>query len=194
MTEFFTPAQIAQLSAGDVRMGVLVELGFDPIMHYWNGNMRLEAGGRLWHGFADGALISLEGLVEGRGTESAQIMLNLSGTTPEINLLALQTAEDQADKVVEIFFQFFDVNWQVTGVPVSVWLGISQPMTVTFVKGEDGEEDQRSISLPAENLFYNRSRPAGGRYTAADLERRFPGDRFCDYMPRIKYGTNYIFP
>lgn len=187
----FTADQLAVLARSSVHVATLAAFHFDTVMRYWNGSYTLTAGGYDWHGM--GGLGKIEGLQESRTGESAQVRFTLSGTDSEINAKAMEQALDQAGKLVTVFLQFMREDWQPVGSPVLIWSGITQPMSSARIGAREGEPAQRSITLPAENLFYGRSRPRAGLYTDRDQQARFDGDRFFEFQPQLKNMT-YVWP
>lgn len=187
----FTAAQLALLSATTVRPAMLVSFAFDPVMRYWNGSYTLTAGGYDWNGL--GGLAQVDGLLESRAGQSSQVRFTLSGTSAEINRLAMKQASEQAGVIATVYTLLMDADWQPVGNPIPIWTGITQPLTAASVTGEEGEGRLRSITLPAENLFFGRARPAAGLYTDRDQQARHPGDLFFEFQPRLKNFT-YVWP
>lgn len=187
----FTAEQLAILSKSSVKVATLVAFHYSPVMRYWNGSYTLSAGGYDWNGL--GGLGKIDGLSESRSGESTQVRFTLSGTDADINAKAMELAVDQSGKQVTVWLQLFRDDWQTVGSPVMIWNGITQPMTSARVGGRDGEPVQRSITLPAENLFYGRSRPRAGLYTDRDQQARHDGDLFFEFQPKLKSLT-YVWP
>lgn len=187
----FSASELAILAKSTVRVALLVELQFSPVLRLWNGARNLTAGGYEWSGL--GGLGKIDGLQESRSAESSQVRFTLSGTNAEINALAVADSEDQTGKLALVYFQFFADDWQTVGSPKLIWAGLTQPMTATRISGEEGEGAQRSIMLPAENLFYGRARPRAGLYTDRDQQARHSGDKFFEFQPQLRNLT-YVWP
>lgn len=182
---------LERLSLETVRVATLVEFRFDPPTRLWNGPGPLIAGGHEWKGF--NALGQIDGLVESRSGESSQVRFTLSGTDAEMNRLAMRAAAEQAGALAIVYQQLFDEDWQTVGVPLPVWMGLTQPMSATSTAGEEGTGNQRSLTLPAENLFSGRSRPPAGTNSDRDQKTRFAGDKFLEFQPRMRNFT-YVWP
>ena len=187
----FSASELLLLAKSTVRIATLVEFQFATTSRFWNGNRPLTAGGYEWAGL--GGLGSIDGLMESRSAESSQVRFTLSGTDAEINAVAVSASEDQTGNLALVYFQFFGDDWQTIGSPKLIWAGLTQPMTASRVSGEEGQGAQRSITLPAENLFYGRARPRAGLYTDRDQQARFSGDLFFEFQPQLKSMT-YVWP
>ncbi len=184
MTAHFTAAELAALSATTVRVGTLVEFRFDPVYRLWNGNQARIFAGHKWLGA--GALGSIDGLAEARSGESNQVRFTLSGTSYEINQVAMRRSIEQAGKLAIVSFQLLDPAWQPLGAPIQVWSGITQPMQATRNSAPEGQGPTRSITLAAENAFYARDRSPLGFYTDFDQQGRFPGDKFFQFQALLR--------
>lgn len=182
---FFTPEQVDALAGREVRAAWMAELHFrSQTERVWAGNTILDANGHEWkptHG-----AVQIEGLGWRGEATSRQITLRLSGVDSNLLLLARSGTNEADQQPMGLFFQFFDEDWQTVGNPVPIGIWIMQPPKVgrTEIEGIEGAE--QSVTLTAENMFYNRSRPAHGRYTAADQARRvgWP-DRIFDFTPSL---------
>jgi len=192
--DFFTPEQIALLSATTVRVDFLTKLEFrSDTVFYWNGNTDLVSGGSTWKP-AYGAML-IDGLAVPTGTASAAITIQLNGLPEQATDLlgkALDATPDVQQQPVTIYLQLFDSNWQPVGAPIGIWWGFMQPPRVSRSAMDDTTGAIQSISLAAENAFFNRSRPPYGRYTDRDQQSRASGDRFFQFTPSLLFKTfNY---
>lgn len=192
---FFTADQIAVLSAGAVRVAFLVEFGFtSQTMRLWNGEYALTSGGETWmpmkgHG-------KIDGLSVGSGETAANVEFTLSGVPDaELNLLALALEEtpEANQRSVRVYLQLFDADWQPVGVPLGIWWGVLQPPRVQRSPQSEIDGSMQSISITAENAFFNRARPPAGRYTDRDQQKRSDGDTFFQFMPGLSAKT-FIYP
>ena len=187
----FSLSELALLAKSTVRVAMLVEFQFTPVARFWNGSRTLSAGGYEWEGL--GGLGGVDGLQESRSAESSQVRFTLSGTDAAINAVAVSASVDQTGNLALVYFQFFGDDWQTIGSPKLIWAGLTQPMTASRISGEEGQGAQRSITLPAENLFYGRARPRAGLYTDRDQQSRFSGDKFFEFQSQLKNMT-YVWP
>lgn len=187
----FSPSQLEALSQATVRLATLVEFRFDPPTRLWNGPGPLIAGGVEWQGL--NTLGQIDGLLESRSGESSQVRFTVSGTDADMNRLAMRASAEQAGALAIVYQQLFDEDWQTVGAPIPIWMGVTQPMSASSSSGAEGEGRQRSLTLPAENLFSDRSRPPAGTNSDRDQKTRFPGDKFFEFQSRMRNFT-YVWP
>jgi hypothetical protein len=188
---FFTPEQIAILSQTTVRLDLLVEFQFlSGTTRVWNGNQELTAGGKLWKPmFGSG---QIDGLALPSGVTADSVNFQVSGIPDDaIGLLAkaLEEAPQVSQQLVIVYLQLFDDNWQPVGAPIGIWWGFMQPPRVARSQMQGTEGAVQSVSLSAENAFFNRSRPPQGRYTDRDQQKRSPGDKFLQFVPSLLFKT-----
>lgn len=192
---FFTPAQIARLSAGVVFVDVLAEFQFaSGTVRAWNGNTELPSGGHTWKpmygaGAIDGVSIS------GRSvSETVTFTLNgLSGQSPDFLAKALEETPEVEQQLVILFLQIFDEDWQPVGAPIGIWWGFMQPPKVSRTPMQADGGGAQTVTLTAENAFFNRSKPPLGRYTDRDQQTRAPGDKFFQFTPNLLFKT-FVWP
>ncbi len=192
---FFTDTQLAQLSASTVRIDLLIQMEFvTDTIRVWNGNTPLVANGETWmpmHGRG-----TIDGIGYAPGTASESVTLGLSGIPDSAtNLLAeaLEQTPLADQQMVKIFVQLFDDDWQNVGNPIPIWWGYAQKPEITRSPMQGIEGSTQTLTLTAENAFFNRSRPPYGRLTDRDQQRRHPGDAFCQHMPRLFQAT-FTYP
>lgn len=195
MADFFTPDQITALSATTVRCDFLIKLEFKSgTVYLWNGNTELVAGGQTWMPAYGAAQI--DGLSVPTGTASSQVTLALTGLPDQSTDLlakALEATPDVQQQPVTIYLQLFDIDWQPVGSPIGIWWGFMQPPRITRSAAGDVTGAIQSISLTAENAFFNRSRPPYGRYTDRDQQSRSDGDKFFQFVSSLLFKT-FIYP
>ncbi|MRX33226.1 hypothetical protein [Aminobacter sp. MDW-2] len=187
MVDFFTPDQIAMLSASTVRCDFLVKFEFaSSTMRAWNGNTELVVAGDTYlpmFGFGQ-----IDGLGMSGGTVSENVTLSLSGLPGQaLDLLsvALDDTPEVDQQMLTIFLQLFTDEWQPAGTPIPIFRGFMQPPSVSRSAMQGTEGATQSISLTAENIFYSRSRPAYGRNTDRDQQARSPGDKFFGFVASL---------
>lgn len=181
---FFNSAQIEALSKGVVRLGTLAELQFKtgPV-YIWNGDTPLDHAGKNWlplygQGMVDGIPVLGQGSAE-------SLTLTLNGVDGEHLRLALQDTDDVSQQFMILYTQTFNEDWQPVGQPVAIFYGFMQPPRVSRSPALDGQEILQTITVECLNAFYNRSRPAFGRYTDTDQKRRSPGDSFFSFASTL---------
>lgn len=188
MADFFTPDQIAVLSATTVRCDFLVAFEFaSGTKRAWNGNTELTIGGAVYQPmFGTGQIEGLGYTNEGTASDSVTLTLSgLPGDRIDILSAALADSGEVAQRMVTIALQLFDNNWQPVGAPINLFRGFMQRPKVSRTAMQDGEGSTQSISLVAENIFYGRARPANGRNTDRDQQSRSPGDRFFGFVAAL---------
>ena len=189
---FFTTDQATALAASTVRVATLVQFDFaSGTRRLWNGQGALVAGGQTWEGFA--GLGAIDGLEEVRGPVSQKVTFTLSAVDEAMLATALAETSEVQGRLVTVFLQLFDADWQTSGSPFALWTGVMQPPRVTRTAAGDEGGAMRTIALPAENVFFGRSRVPAGRLTDVDQKTRFPGDRFCEQAPFLAQKT-YTWP
>lgn len=188
---FFTPAQIATLSASVVRLDLLAELQFQSeTIRVWNGNSPLVSAGHTWLPLYGAATIEGLGMSGGSISETVQFTLNgLPGQPADFLSKALEETPDVVQQMVIVSVQLFDTDWQPVGNPISIFWGFMQPPRINRSPAQDTQGSIQSISLTAENAFFNRSRPAYGRGTDRDQQTRHPGDKFYQFTPQMLFHT-----
>lgn len=195
MSQFFTPEQIAALSATTVRCDILIKLEFKSgTVYYWNGNTPLYSGGQTWAPTYGAAQI--DGLSVPTGTASTQVTLTLNGLPNQATDLlakALESTPEVQQQPVTLLLQLFDDEWQPVGAPIPFWVGFMQPPRITRTQQGPDTGAIQSITVAAENAFFNRSRPPYGRYTDRDQQSRSPGDKFFQFAPSLLFKT-FIYP
>jgi len=183
----FNPTELAALSASTVRLATLVDFDFAGSPTYvWNGFGTRVFAGKTYIGAGD--LGNVEGLEEARGTQANQVTFTLSGV-PDSPADLLAKALDDTDivqgRIVSVSLQLFDADWETLSDPILIYFGVMQQPRVTREAASTEVGARRILTLPAENLFVGRARPAAGRYTDREQQQRFPGDLFCEYTPQL---------
>ena len=192
---FWTSDQIEHLSQTTVRHSLLVEMAFDsgPV-RLWQGNTVLTTMGEDWQ--PTNGRASIDGLSVATGTVSEAVTMTLSGvpdSATNLLSLALEESPEVSQRLCKIYLQLFDDEWQNVGSPVLFWWGFMQPPRVTRTPMQGIEGAIQTISVTAENAFFNRSRPPQGRYTDRDQQTRHPGDKFFQHTPRLLFWTG-VYP
>lgn len=188
---FFTSAQLTEFSKGEVRLDMLVEFRFaSETMRVWNGNTALEAGGNRYepmYGYG-----SIDGIGMSSTTAAQSVSFQLSGL-PDATLNFLAMALDAVDEVVQrivvVSIQLFDTEWQPLGNPAPIWWGFMDPPRISRSEMQGVDGAIQSISMTAENAFFNRSRPAYGRYTDRDQQARSNGDKFFQFVGSLLFKS-----
>jgi hypothetical protein len=191
---FFTPSEIAVFESGSVRCAFLVKMDFaSETIGVWNGNTKLLVDGVDYMPMYGAGTI--DGLSFTNSTTSDQVTIGVSGANADILGLAMAEAGEVQDRLVTIFLQLFDDNWQPIAAAPAIFFGYMQP--------PEGNQDEvvldvgassptHTITIAAENIYFNRSRAPGGRYSDRDQQYRHPGDDVFNFMPGLVFKTfNY---
>jgi len=155
----------------------------------WEGDGPLDRAGVTWRGLGsrvdnDGSpLQSIDGLEQAVNGVAPQVTLTLSGVDQTVVAAA---REDVANNEIEgrdltIQIGFFDAT-QPGLVPLDdlLVLGVWSMQKPNFTATGP---TVRTITLPCETLFAQRSRSPFGLLTDRDQQRRFPGDLGCQFPP-----------
>lgn len=190
---FFTPDQVEQLSRSTVRVGLLVEKHFkSQTVWLWNGNSVLDAGGREWKPTYGG--MQVDGLGQSAEAVSQKVTITASGVDQTVLGMVLAETEEADQQPIVVLFQLFDDDWQPVGGLIPVFFGLMQPPRVSRTQMNGTEGATQTISLTAENAFYNRARPPYGRYTSLDQNKRTAmPDKFFDFMPSL-FNKQFVYP
>ncbi|NGO51606.1 hypothetical protein [Allomesorhizobium camelthorni] len=192
MAEFFTEAQLAILAASTVRADFVVKFDFATTgtKYAWNGNTPLVIGANTYLPMKGYGVI--EGLGHGDGTQSQSVTLSLDGLPDQaLDFLtsALADTPEVDQQPVTISLVLFDSDWQPVGSPLPVWFGYMQPPRISRTPMRGTEGGTQSVTIVAENVFFNRSRPPYGRYTDRDQQGRSPGDKFFGFVSSLLNKT-----
>lgn len=191
---FFTSDEVEALSSQPIRVALLVELNFDDeTMGVWNGFDELTVNGVEYKPLFGAGRV--DGLSFENATRSDKVTVSLSGVTDTAIGLALEDAGEVQDRLMRIYLQFFDDYWQPVAAAPCVFFGFMQPPEITETEIEfDGESQKvRTIEVAAENVFFNRTKPVGGRFTDRDQQIRHPGDKFFQFVAPVVFKT-FTYP
>lgn len=189
---FFDSGQVASLSGQTVRVSLLAEFQFaSQTVNLWNGEYPITTGGKTWnpmHGCGN-----IDGLGVSADQSADSVTFALSGVDDTILSSALEETPEANQRSVLVYLQLFDGDWQPVGSPIVIWWGFLQPPKVTRTAMQADQGGMQTVSISAENAFFNRSRPPAGRYTDRDQQFRSPGDKFCQFTPSLLFKT-FIYP
>lgn len=188
---FFTSDQVEILSQNTVRVDFLVKMEFvSETIYVWNGHYDLTVGGNTYkplHGIGQ-----IEGISQSSGIQSETVTIKAFGIpeqTPDLLSLALEETPEANQQLITIYIQLFDEDWQAVGNPIPIWWGFMQPPRVELSEMTEEAGSVQTITLTAENAFFNRSRPAFGRYTDRDQQNRSDGDLFFQFVPSLLFKS-----
>lgn len=161
-------------------------------LRVWEGDGELIREGLAWRGVGtrvDGnsnPLQSIDGLELALDGSAPQLNLTLSGVDQTVVSAA---RDDVANEEIEgrnltIRMGFFDATQSPALVPLDslIVLGVWTMQKPNFLATGPS---LRTITLPCETLFAQRSRAPFGLLTDRDQQRRYPGDLACVFPPTL---------
>lgn len=192
---FFTPAEVDKFESGNVRAAFLVRMNFvSKTMGVWNGTTKLTIDGvEYLPMFGAG---TIDGLSFTNSTTSDQITVGVSGVNSDILGQVLADSGELQDRLLTIYLQLFDDNWQPVAAAPAIFFGYMQPPECTqdeVTLDVGSTSPTHSVSIAAENIYYNRSRAAGGRYSDRDQQYRHPGDKIFNFMTGLVF-QQFLYP
>lgn len=188
------PAAVrAQAQGQHVIASLFVTFDFKSApLRVWEGDGPLDREDLTWMGMGtrtDGKgnpLQSIDGLELATDGAAPQLNLSLSGVDPTVVSAA---RNDVANEEIEgrnltVRIGFFDATSFPQLVPLDalIVLGIWTMQKPSFTATGPS---LRTITLPCETLFVQRSRAPFGMLTDRDQQRRFPGDLSCQFPPTL---------
>lgn len=155
----------------------LVEFELDAgTSRMWTGIGTRTISGKEWYGVGDLAVIST--IEETMELKAAGISISLSGVSAEWLSVALN--EPYQGRAVTIYYCLFDENWQKKIEPYHLWSGELDVFSI------DEGEDYSTITVTAESILVDLEIPRVRRYTDADQQSEYPGDRGFEFVTAIQ--------
>ena len=155
---------------------VLVELDFATgPFRVWTGLGPLDWAGKVFEGAGSvGAISDVEETVELR---AVRLTLALSPVPQEVVDIALAERSFRL-RPARLWGALLDAEGAFVADPFPLWAGLMDVMEVT-----DGAEGR--ISLTCESRLVDLERAEVRRYTDADQQAEYQGDRFFEYVPAL---------
>lgn len=160
-------------------------------LHVWEGDGPIHRGDFDWRGMGhrqDGhgnPMQSIEGLEQAINGAAPQLTLTVNGVDSTVVAAARKDAAADEIEGRELLIEigFYDAT-QAGAVPLDglIQLGTWIMQKPTFTASGP---TLRTITLPCETLFAQRSRAPFGMLTDRDQQRRFPGDRALEFIPKM---------
>lgn len=156
---------------------VLVELDFaSGPFRAWTGLGQLNWAGKVFEGVGSiGAVGEVEETVELR---AVRLTLALSPVPQEVVDIALAERSFRL-RPARLWGALLDVEGAFVADPFPLWAGLMDTMEVT-----DGAEPR--VALTCESRLVDLERAEVRRYTDADQQAEYPGDRFFEYVPALQ--------
>jgi len=156
---------------------VLVELDFaSGPFRAWTGLGQLNWAGKAFEGVGSiGAVGEVEETVELR---AVRLTLALSPVPQEVIDIALAERSFRL-RPARLWGALLDAEGAFVADPFPLWAGLMDTMEVT-----DGAEPR--VALTCESRLVDLERAEVRRYTDADQQAEYPGDRFFEYVPALQ--------
>ncbi len=156
---------------------VLVELDFaSGPFRAWTGLGQMNWAGKVFEGVGSiGAVGEVEETVELR---AVRLTLALSPVPQEVVDIALAERSFRL-RPARLWGALLDAEGAFVADPFPLWAGLMDTMEVT-----DGAEPR--VALTCESRLVDLERAEVRRYTDADQQAEYPGDRFFEYVPALQ--------
>jgi hypothetical protein len=168
---------LAETEKEVVRPFLLAELDFvSGAKRLWSGVGNFIWNGFTWEGTGDlGRVSSIEETMELR---AAGMALQLAGV--DADDLTEVIAEPIQGRRARVYFGFRDINYQLVSNPVVIFDGRMD--TVEIIDGGPSA----TITMMVESRLRDLERARVRRYTQAEQQNRFPGDKGLEYVPSLQ--------
>ena len=156
---------------------ILCELDFATgAFRVWSGLGPLNWAGRAFEGIGDiGAMGEVEETVELR---AVRLTLALSPVPQEVIDIALSERSYRL-RPARLWLALLGEDGAFVADPFPLWAGIMDTMEVV-----DGAEPR--VTLACESRLVDLERAEVRRYTDADQQAEYPGDRFFEFVPALQ--------
>ena len=182
MRALSTQAQALLASGSPLALTALVEMQLSQTLYLSSWDSDIEWAGQTWQ--ATGILGAIEA-VEDSASELRGLKFSLSGVPADSIGLAL--GENVQGKPCILRLGLMEPDKHVIVDVQTVWSGTLDQMALT--EGDGGS----AIAVTAEHRGVSMQRPKTLRYTDADQQRLYPGDRFLQYVT-AQAGQPVVWP
>lgn len=177
MSRPIEPTTVARLQDSTLSPIVLVELEFaSGPLRLWSGIGEVIWDGKVFHGSGKyGTIGPVEETEDVRATGTS---LMLSGMPQE--MVSLIWSDRWQNRPARIFLAYVNTeNQRLDTPPIQVFSGRMDQMTWK-------EGDDITFVLTLESFLVDLERPRIRRYTSADQQGEYPGDKGFDYVPSLQ--------
>lgn len=160
------------------RVGLLCEINYSTPLRVWTGPGNISWDSKTWQGI--GALGGMSAVDEKPGIRTSHVDLTLNGVPSE--LIATALTDTAAGVEVTLWLAGFSVSmgtWTVLEDPEEIVWGLTDVHEIH--EGDRFSTIKVIVETPAARLTTKNVL----RYTSADQERLFPGDRGLEYAPNV---------
>lgn len=179
----FSESDIAFLRRPHIARAWFVELHLpDGLWRLHNGVGRKTVGGKEWRGVSDPGgrqLVSISAVEDPRFGQAAKVDIVLSG----VNAVFLRSVKDKARQTegvkADLYWCAFDQETQ------EVWSGSLKKLFPGYLSAPKRQSQGiglRTVSFTVETLWQSQNYPFGGKWSPADQERRYPGDKGLNFV------------
>ena len=130
-----------------------------------------------------GGISKIEETIEGR---AHRVTLTLVGVKNSYISIALD--EDYQGRDAKIWKAYLDTSYAIISAPIAAFWGI---MDVMVIK-RGPETAQIDLQIVSRFAKWERA-PDSPRWSNEDHQKRFPGDKFFEFMPQITAGKEVIW-
>lgn len=177
MTRGLTAGMVTEVTGTLIRPITLIKFEFDSgDLNLWSGVGTLSWNGDTYTGA--GNLLSVSNITETETLDANGIEFTLSGISSSILSTAL--TEEYQGRTVTMWRGMFDSSKAIVADPQKMFSGIMDTMPIL----EAGAAS--TVSVIAESHLRSLRRSSARRWTSADQEAVYPGDRGFDMVDRIQ--------
>lgn len=164
------------LDAAHVQTLLFVQADFSSgTQRYCTAGASITWDSQTWLG--TGGLVNIDPIREASGVEAVGLRLTMSGVPSALISLAL--GETIQGRALTIWAAVLDASNAVVSSPVQVFAGRMDTMTIE----ESG--DTATITVTVESEMVGLMSAAVRRYTDADQQKAYPGDKVFQYVPQM---------
>lgn len=161
------------LDSDELRVVLFCELGLSTVQRLCSAAHDVTWNGYTWVGV--GALSFVEPVEEVSTLEAVGYKIGLSGVPS--SQIAVALGEPMQNKSCKLWFAVLDNAYQMVGSPtLEIDAYIDGPII------EDAPNKDSRITLTVENALADASRPRVKRFTDADHQATYPGDKFFEFV------------
>ncbi len=165
-----------ELDADNYRVLLLVELDFPSGMVYAHSGVGdVVFNGNTFKGV--GQLGKISELQETTELQTYGFSLELSGIDSALVAIALN--DDIQGRAASIYLAFLDNDHKIIGDPVGPWAG-----RMDTLSGDIGKT--ATLKLDIESRMADWERPRMRRYTDADQQKEYPGDKGLEFVSQMQ--------
>lgn len=170
-----SPDLVTEITAPALKPFLAVHIDFPDPVFAFTGKGRIAFGGNEYVGIE--GIAAIEPIGEGTDGSAVGVRCTLLRVPSEFR-------DDIADQAVrgclyELYFGAFSENFQAVRGFKRIWKGTLQ----SYVIQDDG--NNITVSAGGESRAIDQRRPSIKRFTDDYQQRRFPGDKFFQYAPKL---------